>query len=146
VDLAAAHAHQTALFRVGRAAGREQHRNIAAPAVDQAANRVRSADIDMHHHRLRPPRLEEITLRHGDGDVLVRHGDGLGHFRAVRLRLRVGLDQRREIGTGIGEEVIDAAVGEQRKIGVGNRSRLDDLCGQEEAPVRLCCSCHGAAA
>jgi hypothetical protein len=45
---------------------------------------------------------------------------GLGHGDAVFDRLGVGFDQRREIGAGVGEEVLDAAIGEELEIGVGD--------------------------
>ena len=122
MDFAAAHTHQFAFFGVGRAARGEQHRNVPAPPIDDAAQRIGRANIDMHHHRLRAAGLQVIALRHGDGDVLVRHGDGLGHFGAVRLCFGIGFDDRREICTGIGEEIVDAAVRKQREIGVGNCS------------------------
>jgi hypothetical protein len=103
MDFAAAHAHQPAFFGIRRASRGEEHGDVAAPAIDDAAERIGGADIHMDHHGLRASRFQVIALRHGDGDVLMRHRDGLGHFRALHLRLRIGLDDGREIRTRVGE-------------------------------------------
>jgi len=42
-------------------------------------------------------------------------------------RFGVGLDDRREIGPGIGEEVFDAALGEERQISLRNALGLEFL-------------------
>ena len=76
-------------------------------------------------------------LRHGDGDVLVRHGDGLGHLHAVRGGLGIGFDQRREIGARIGEQIVDAAVGQKREIGVGHGARRDGFGRHEKLRFRI---------
>ncbi len=47
---------------------------------------------------------------------------GFGTLAPVHLGLGERLDQRREIGAGVGEQIIDAAIGEQREIGVRHGS------------------------
>ena len=47
----------------------------------------------------------------------MRREDRLRHRRAGPRRFSERLDQRREIGAGIGEQIFDAALGKQREIG-----------------------------
>jgi hypothetical protein len=56
---------------------------------------------------------------HRDGGHLVRDGDRPRRGLALRIALGVGLDQRREVRPGVGEEVFDAARGKQLQIGLG---------------------------
>ncbi len=80
----------------------------------------------MDHDGLRPPALQIKAHGHRDGHVLMRNRHRLGRLGPVRAGLGVGLDQRREIAASVGEQVVDAAIGEDRQIGVGHRS-IDDL-------------------
>ena len=96
---------------------------LLARRVQDAAQRVGGADADMHHDRRHPARGGGIAVRHRHREILVRRDQRLRHGHAGMRRLRVGLDDRREIGAGIGEQVLDAAIGEQREIGL--RDALD---------------------
>ena len=98
-----------------RAAGGEQDRDVVARGVDDAVDRVGGSHGDVHHHGGRLAGDAVIAVRHRHGDVLVRHGHeprGLGV-----LRLRERLHDRGEIGSGIGEHVLDAALSEPRNVG-----------------------------
>ncbi len=83
------------------------------------------------------PDDEIVADRHVLGGVLVRAGDGLGMRRAQRLRLGQRLDHRREIGAGVGEQIVDAAIGQQREIGVGDGDVLQGFGRHGVLPVRL---------
>ena len=50
----------------------------------------------------------------------MRRDDRLRHRGPGPRRFGEGLDQRREIGAGIGEQIFDAALGKQREIGLGH--------------------------
>jgi hypothetical protein len=58
-------------------------------------------------------------LRHRDREVLVRHQDGLRHFRVGLFGAAERLDDRREISARVAEEVIGAVIGEraQKRLG-----------------------------
>ena len=103
------------------AAGGEQDRHVLARGIEQAHERVRHADVDVDHDRLRPARGEVVAVRHADRDRLVRGGERLGHREAGGGAARERLDHRREIGAGIGEQPVDAARLEQHEIGLGDR-------------------------
>ena len=125
VDVVVARAKERRAARGGsmsfgdrRAPGGEQDRHVLARGVDQPVERVRGADADVHHHRLRPPGHHGVAVRHGDAHVLVRHDHDLRQAPAELLPLGVGLDQRREVGAAVGEEVLDAARREQAEPGV----------------------------
>ena len=92
---------------IGRAAGGEQHRHPGARRVDQAADGVGGADIDMDHDRLGPAGNHRVAVGHADGDVFVGHGDGRGELRAAGFTAGEGFDDRRKIGAGVGEDVVD---------------------------------------
>jgi hypothetical protein len=59
-------------------------------------------------------------VRHRQGEVFVRREDRLRHRHAAPRRFGKGLDERREIGPGIGKEVFDPALGKEREIGFGH--------------------------
>ncbi len=136
VNFAAARAGQTALFAVRRASGRKDDGKIAAPCVEHAAHGVRHAHIDVNHNELRLAGLQIVAKRHMDGDVLVGHRDGARHLAALRLELGERFNQRRKVGAGVGEQKINAAVGENFDVGVGDRAALDNLLGHASKPSR----------
>ncbi len=107
-------------FGQRRAAGGEQDRHILARRVEDAADRVGGADADMHHDRRHPPRRHRIAMRHRQRQVLMRRDQRLRRRQPAMRRLGIGLDDRCEIGAGIGEQVFDAALGQQREIGLGH--------------------------
>ncbi len=56
-------------------------------------------------------------MRHREGEVLVGGEHRLRHRRTGPRGFRERLDERREIGPGIGEQILDPAFGEEREIG-----------------------------
>ena len=94
-----------------RASGREQQRHVVTRGVHQTADRVRGADRDVHHHRRRLAAGAVVAVRHRHRDVLVRHGD---EFRKLGIAGVAGnaFHDRREIGSRIGEHILDAALAE----------------------------------
>src|SRR2546427_3444351 len=98
---------------------REEHRYPAARGVDDAAERVGRADDHVDHDGLRPAGDHGVAVGHRDGRHLVGDCDRTGKQLAVGATARVGLDDRREVGSGVAEEVLDAP-------------------GREELEVRLC--------
>ncbi len=124
VDVVVAPARHPALGP-RRAPGGEQHRHVLARGVEQAAQGVGGAQTHVHHDRLHAARDHRIAVGHADGDVLVRHEQGRGHPRAARGRARIGFDDRREIGAGVAEQVVDAARGEQLQVGIGDAAGVE---------------------
>ncbi len=105
------------------AACREQDRHVLARGVDQPVQGVGGAHADVDHHGLRPAGDHGVAVRHGDAHVFVRHDHDFGQAPAEFLPLGVGLDDRREVGAAIGEEVVDTAGGEQADPGLGGGLR-----------------------
>ena len=91
----------------------------------------------MHHDHLRLAADHGVTHGHGHGDIFVGYGNRFWGRQAQRRGLGEGFDQRRKIGAGIGEEVIYAAVGQQRQIGVRDGAGLDDAIGHLNFPAGL---------
>ena len=144
VDLAGARSGDAAGLAVGRAPRCEQHRDVAAPGVEQAGGGVGGADVDVHHDQLRPTGLQVVALRHRHRDVLVRAEHRLGERLALGFRLGQRLDQGGEIGARVGEQTVDAAVGEEGHIGVGGAPRLDGLDRHGRSPSSARCHCGPA--
>src|SRR5262249_29696688 len=65
---------------------------------------------------------------------LVRHGDGPRRGLPLLLAPRERVEQRREVGPRVGEQVLHAARGEQLQVGVGRALYLDALA--HRAPPR----------
>ena len=84
---------------------------------------LRGADVDVHHHGLRPAGHQIGAVRHRDREVLVRHHHRPRHLRVGLLGPRESLDDRREIGARIAEEKVDAVIGERAQEGVGGDRR-----------------------
>ena len=93
---------------------------MAAGGVEQAVHPVGGADVDVDHDRLRFAGDEIITDGHVHGGIFVGTGYRRRYPGLQHLRLCQRFDHRREIGSGVGEPVIDAAIGEQRQVGVGD--------------------------
>jgi hypothetical protein len=58
-------------------------------------------------------------VSHPDGGDLVRHRDGSRQHLALGRALGVGLDDGREVGARVSEEVLDAPRGEQLQVTLG---------------------------
>ena len=119
VDVDVAGSRKAALGQ-RRAAGGEQDRYVVTRRIEGAADAVGSADADMHHDRRHPARHHRVAVRHREGEVLVRREHRLRHRHAGPRGFRERLDERREIGARIGEQIFDPTLGEQREIGFGH--------------------------
>ena len=117
VDVVIARGGQGTRLGNRRAAGGEEDRHVLARGVDQAVDRICRADADVDHHCLRLAGDHGIAVRHGHAHVLVRHDHDLRQPPAELLAFGVSLDDRREIGAAVGEQVFDAAGGEQPEPG-----------------------------
>jgi hypothetical protein len=106
-----------------RAAGGEQQRHAVAREIDQIVDRVGGADVDVHHHGLRAAGHQIGAVRHGDGEVLVRHQYRARDFGVAGAGAAERLDDRREVGPRIGEEEIDAVLGERAQEHVAGDRR-----------------------
>ena len=119
-----------------RPAGSEDDRHVLARGVGDAADRVGGPHIDVDHYRLRLAGGEEITMRHGDREVFVRHRHRCRRIRAVGDRLGQRLDDRGEVGPRIAEQVVDAPVFQEREIGFRQAVDLDLFLGHGGLPSR----------
>ena len=106
----------------GRAAGAEQDRRIVARGVHDPADRIGGADRHMHHHDGGLAADAVIAVRHRHRDVLMGHGDDARIFPVGAGVARQRLDDRREIGAGIGEHVFDPAIGQAGEEGLGGHA------------------------
>ncbi len=122
VDVAVARARQPDL-RQRRSARGEQDRDVLPRRVHRRADHVGGADADMDHDGGNSSRHHGVAMRHRHREVLVGGEDRARNRRAVLHGVRIGLDDRRKVGAGIAEQIVDLAVGEQRQIGGG------DACG-----------------
>jgi hypothetical protein len=110
-----------AALRDRRAAGHQEQRHVVAVRVHQRADRVAGADRDVNDDRRRLAGGEVVAVRHRDREVLVRNGQELRQRLAALRERHERLDQRREIGAGVREHVLDAARFEraQQRLGDG---------------------------
>jgi hypothetical protein len=132
VDLAIASSGQRALGE-GSAAGRHEDRHVGARRVDDAPQRIRAAHDDMHHHRLRPAGDHGTAVGHGDSRHLMRYRDRARPHMPFGETLGVGLDEGREVGAGVGEEVVGATSGQKLEIRLGRALDADAL-GHDRSP------------
>ena len=73
--------------------------------------------------RLRRPGHQVGAVCHGDREVLVRHQHGARHTGACHFGAREALHDRRKIGAGVGEEVLDRMPVQRGEQDVGRRWR-----------------------
>ncbi|CAN5785418.1 hypothetical protein BH23PSE1_BH23PSE1_18320 [soil metagenome] len=92
----------------GRAARHQQHRHMLARRVDRADRAVGEADIGVQHHRLGAAGHRVVAVRHAHRGVLVRDDEGARQRGPRGGGLGQPLDDRREVGAGVGEDDIDA--------------------------------------
>jgi hypothetical protein len=71
----------------------------------------------MHHDGGYAARHHAVTVRHRDGEVFVRCQDRPWNCNAGLRRLRISFYERRKIGPGVAEQIVDPAIGQQRQIG-----------------------------
>jgi len=137
LDRAVARA-EGSLFGDRRAPGRENQRYAVARQVDEVVDGIGGADRGVNHHRLRATGHQIGAVRHADRQVLVRNQDRLGNLGVGLLGASERFHDRRKIGAGIAEEIIDAVVGEraQERLG-GDRGPLPSRCdGHASRPLR----------
>ena len=118
VDLTVTGPRQRALGQ-RRAPGREQDRRVGSGGVDDPAGAVGRADVHVHHDDLRPAGDHRVAVGHRDRGDLVRDRQRPGQDLALGLPLGVGVDDRREVGAGIAEEVLDTPGRQQLEVRLG---------------------------
>ncbi len=64
-------------------------------------------------------------MRHGGGDELVGDHEGPGRRTSFGLEPRECLDERREVGARVAEEVLDPAIVKQLEVGLGGGFRAE---------------------
>ena len=114
-----------ALLQDRRAACHQQQRDAVAAGIGQHVDGVGSAHVDMHHHRLRCAGYEVGAVRHGHGEVLVRRQHGARHLRPALPGACQALDNGREIGAGVDEEIRNPVASQrgQEHVAGGGRHR-----------------------
>ena len=117
-----------------RASGGQQHRHAIAARIDQHVDRVRRANVGVQHHRLRLAGDHGVAMRHRHRGVLVRHHHRPRHLAVGAGRAREGLDDGREVGAGIAEQVVDAVRGQRVQIVFRRDARL-------RFAIHVRCSC-----
>ena len=118
VDRAAARTER-AFLRDRRAARRQNERHAIAREVCQVVDRVSGADVNVNHHRLRTAVHQVGAVCHGDRKIFVRHQNRLRHLGVGLLGAAEGLDDRREVRAGIGEEIVGAVIGQRAQECLG---------------------------
>ncbi len=81
---------------------------MVAARVHEGVERIAGARGGVDHHRLGMSIHHVDPVRHRHRGVLVRDHHRLRNGGTLLLTAREGLDDRREVGAGIGEEVVDA--------------------------------------
>jgi hypothetical protein len=112
-------------LRVRRPARHQQQRNPVAIGIHQCADRIAGADRDVNHDRRGLAGREVMAVRHRHREVLVRHGHDRRNGVGGVADAAYGLDDRREIGAGIGEQrgYAVGAQAAQQDFGVGDPGR-----------------------
>jgi len=99
---------EPALLDRRRAARHQHHRHMVGGRIERTDRAVRQPDIGVQHHGLGPARQEVIAVRHAERGMFMRNGNGLRQGDAGCGGLGEALDDRREIGSGIGEDIVHA--------------------------------------
>lgn len=120
VDLAVA-GTTPAVLEQRRAAGGEQHGNLAARRVHDAANGIGCADAHVQHYCLRLLRNHVVAMGHAYGQILVRAQDGSRKIDTRLAGARISLDDGYRVRPGSHVEVFDAALLQQRQVGLAHR-------------------------
>ena len=95
----------------------------------------------MDHHRQRPPGREPVAVRHGDRPpARAATTTGVGMARPDSGAREQALDQRREVGAGVGEQIVDPAQaqGREQRFGRGRdaASRISVMAPPSRSPAR----------
>ena len=80
VDRSVARSRTLPFSVIGRAPGGQDQRHAVAGEIGEVVDGVGGADVDVHHHRLRPAGHQIGAVRHADREVFVRHQDRPGHL------------------------------------------------------------------
>ncbi len=75
--------------------------------IDCPNRAVRKPDIGVRHHSLCLASRKVITMRHTHGGIFVRHDQRVRQVDILCRRLGQAFDDRREVGPGIGKDVIN---------------------------------------
>jgi hypothetical protein len=92
------------------ATGGEQDRHMGPGRIHDRASGVGCPDDDMDHHGLWSACNPVEAIRHADGDILVRYGDGFGSCVPQRCRFGERFNQRSKVGTTVAEKILDPTV------------------------------------
>ena len=104
-----------------RAPGGHEHGDVRPGGGDDGGGGVAGADVDVDHHRGRPPAGGVVAVGHRDGDELVRDHQRARRAAALGLAARERLHERGEVGAGVAEEDVDASVGQELEVRLGRR-------------------------
>ena len=121
-----ARAGQFAAQGVGRFASQQHDRQAAAQHVVHAHDRIGSAGVDMHHHRLALAGQGGIAGSHVDGHILMRAEDELRMGLALGVPAGQLLDQADMVGAQIGKhmgqtqlaQALEKVMGAQGAVGL----------------------------
>ncbi len=108
---------------VRRAPGQYHHPGLAAHRVVDVAAEVLGPDVDMHNHQLRAARDEKVAMRRRHRHVLVQTWHQSWDRLAVRRERYKRFLDRRGVGAGIKENVLDATRDQELKDRFGPRAR-----------------------
>ena len=81
---------------------------MVAGRVDRPDGAIGQPDIGVQHHRLGAAGDLVEAMRHADRGMFMRHGHRVGQVDAALAGIDQALDDRRKIGPGIGEDIVDA--------------------------------------
>ena len=119
MDVAIARPRQTGLGQRRPACG-EENGNVLARCIHGRADHIGGSDTDVHHHGRYPPGYHAVTVCHCDGEIFVGRQDRPRHGDARLRSPRIGLDEWRKIGPRIAEQIVDASISQQGKVGPRN--------------------------
>ena len=105
--------------------------HLISGRVEEAANSVRGAHVDVQHHCLGPASRMVVAMRHGDGQVLVWNGDRGWYGMIVLPGPAESLYNGRKICTCVAEQVIDAVCSQTGKERFGSGDRVRRCLGHD---------------
>ena len=98
---------QTSLFHHRGAARHQNDRDMFGRGIDRANRTVRKPDVGVCHHGLCLAGRKVVTMCHAHRRIFVRHDQRVRQVNILCRRLGQAFDDRREVGPGIGKDVIN---------------------------------------
>jgi hypothetical protein len=84
-------------------------------------------------------------MRHGNGGILVRHGDRFGRLLALLGKASKAINQWGKVRASVGEEIVNATFTEQFQVCLRSRFYLDGLARHAHPPFApSILSCRGS--